>query len=99
MTNAIQLKVFGQAGCNPCKILKFAVEAELADIQAQGVDYEYVDLTEGVRDDRAELIGKYDISSTPVVIVERNGMKMADIRGFVNVREVMDAVEYAKTAK
>jgi|SRR5690554_751769 len=99
MTNVIKLKLFGQNGCNPCKILKFAIEAELADIQAQGVDYEYVDLTEGTRDDRAELIGKYDISSTPVVIIERNGVKMADIRGLVNIREVKDAIEYAKTAR
>lgn len=99
MTNAIQLKVFGQSGCTPCKILKFAIEAELADIQAQGVDYEYVDLTEGTRDVRAELITKYEISSTPVVIIERNGVKMADIRGLVNIREVKDAIEYAKTAR
>ena len=97
MTNAITLKLFGQAGCNPCKILKFAIEAELPDMQ--GVDYEYVDLTEGERDDRAELIEKYEISSTPVGIIERNGHKMADIRGFVNIVEVKDAIEFAKTAK
>lgn len=99
MTNAIQLKVFGQNGCMPCKIIKNAIELELADIQSQGVDYEYVDLTEGTRDDRAELIAKYEISSTPVVIIERNGMKMADIRSLVNIREVFDAIEYAKTAR
>ena len=90
MTNAIQLKLFGQNGCTPCKILKFAIEAELDDIQAQGVDFEYVDLTEGARNDRAELLEQYAISSTPVVIIERNGVKMADIRGLVNIREVKD---------
>jgi len=97
MTNAITLKLFGQNGCNPCKILKFAIEAELPDIE--GVDYEYVDLTEGTREDRSELIAEYAISSTPVVIIERNGHKMADIRGFVNIVEVKDAIEFAKTAK
>lgn len=99
MTNAIQLKLFGQATCRPCKILKFAIEAELDDIQAQGVDFEYVDITEGVRDDREQLLEQYAVSSTPVVIIERNGIKMADIRGFVNVREVKDAIDYAKTAR
>lgn len=97
MTNAITLKLFGQNGCNPCKILKFAIEAELPDIE--GVDYEYVDLTEGTREDRAELIAEYAISSTPVVIIERNGHKMANIRGLVNIREIKDAVEHAKFAK
>lgn len=99
MTNAIQLKLFGQDGCTPCKILKHAIKLELDDIQAQGVDFEYVDLTEGARDDRAELIEKYSISSTPVVIIERNGITMADIRSLVNIREIKDAIEFAKTAR
>lgn len=109
MTNAIKLKLFGQATCNPCKILKFAIEAELDDIQSQGVDFEYVDLTdtdeakqkieETYEMTREEMLDQYEISSTPVVIIERNGHKMADIRSLVNIREVKDAIEFAKTAR
>lgn len=99
MTNAITLKIFGQNGCQPCTVLKAVIEGEREDIEALGVAIEQVDLTPGVRDDRADLIAKYGIMSTPVTVLERNGHVMATVRGLVNVRELYDIIEHAKTAK
>lgn len=99
MTNAITLKIFGQDGCRPCSMFKTVIESERDDIEALGVTIEYVDLTRGVRDDRAYIIDKYGIMSTPVTVLERNGHVMATVRGIVNVRELYDMIEHAKTAK
>lgn len=100
MTNAkVTLKVFGQDDCRPCAVLKAVIEGEREELDAAGASFEYIDLTKGVRDDRVELIEKYTVMSTPVAVIERNGHVMSTIRGLVNIREIFDAIEYAKTAK
>lgn len=99
MTNAITLKLFGQSDCRPCAVLKAVIEGERKDIAALGVTIEHVDLTPGTLDDRADIIAKYGIMSTPVTVIERNGHVMGTIRGLVNIREIYDAIEVGKTAK
>jgi len=99
-TNAnVTLKVFGQSDCRPCAVLKAVINGERPDIEAMGVAIEHVDLTPGIRDDRADIIAKYGIMSTPVTVIERNGHAMSTIRGLVNIREIYDGIEFAKTAK
>ena len=102
MNNAdkgIVLKIFSQENCRPCQILKAVIESEREDLEAQGVTIEHVDITPGIRDDRAEIIEKYGIMSTPVTAIERNGHKLAQVAGMVNIGELYDMIEHSKTAK
>lgn len=99
MTNAIKLLLFGQSACTPCNVLKAVIEGEREEIEALGVTIEHVDLTPGTLDNRADIIAKYGIMSTPVTVIERNGHVMSTVRGLVNIREIYDAIEHAKTAK
>ena len=95
----ITLKIFGQDGCQPCRIIKTIIEGERPDIEELGVAIEHVDLTWGARDDRAELIEKYGIMSTPVTVVERGGEVITRFNGMFNMKELYETLEYAKTAK
>lgn len=94
MTSAnITLKIFGQENCNPCRVIKTVIDGERTDIEAMGVTIENVDLTEGVRDDREELLAKYGIMSTPVTIIEVGGKVTCTWRGLFNMKELYETLE------
>ena len=94
-TNAnVTLKIFGQADCRPCAVIKAVIDGERPDIEALGVTIEHVDLTAGVRDDREELLAKYGIMSTPVTVIERgNGEVVTAWRGMFNMTELYETLE------
>ncbi len=95
MTNAnLTLKIFGQDGCNPCRVIKAVIDGERSDIEELGVTIEHVDLTPGVLDDRADIIAKYGIMSTPVTVIERsNGELITTWRGMFNMTELYETLE------
>ena len=95
----ITLKIFGQDGCQPCRIIKTIIEGERPDIEELGVAIEHVDLTRGARDDRAELIEKYGIMSTPVTVVELGGEVVSRFNSLFNMTELYETLEYAKEAR
>ena len=97
--NAITLKIFGQDGCNPCRVVKAVIDGERSDIESLGVTIEHVDLTPCVRDDRDELIEKYGIMSTPVTIIEKGSEVVTRFNGMFNMKEMYETLEYAKEAK
>ena len=103
MTNAnstqITLKIFGQDGCQPCRIIKTIIEGERLGIEGLGVTIEHVDLTLGARDDRDELIEKYGIMSTPVTVVEKGSALVTRFNGLFNVTELYETIEHAKEAR
>lgn len=95
----ITLKIFGQDGCNPCRIIKTVIEGERPDIEELGVKIEHVDLTRGARDDRDELIAKYGIMSTPVTFIEKGSEIVTRFNGMFNMKELYETLEYAKESK
>ena len=95
----ITLKIFGQDGCQPCRIIKTIIEGERPDIEELGVAIEHVDLTRGARDDRDELIAKYGIMSTPVTVVERGSDVITRFNGMFNMTELCETLDYAKSSK
>jgi len=97
--NAIKLKLFGQADCRPCAVLKAVINGERSDIEAMGVAIEHVDLTPGIRDDRADIIAKYGIMSTPVTVIEKGSEVVTRFNGMFNMKELYETLEYAKEAK
>ena len=99
ISTQITLKIFGQDGCQPCRIIKTIIEGERSDIEELGVTIEHVDLTREARDDRAELIEKYGIMSTPVTVVERGSEVVSRFNGMFNMKELYETLDYAKEAK
>lgn len=95
----ITLKIFGQDGCQPCRIIKTVIEGERSDIEELGVKIEHVDLTRGARDDRDELIEKYGIMSTPVTVVVKGSDIVTRFNGLFNVGELYETLEFAKEAR
>lgn len=90
--NAIKLKIFGQDGCHPCRVIKAVIEGERSDIEAMGVAIEHVDLTPGVRDDREEILDKYGIMSTPVTVIEKDNEVVTTWRGLFNMTELYETL-------
>ena len=95
----VTLKIFGQDGCNPCRVVKAVIDGERSDIEALGVTIEHVDLTKGVRNDRGELIEKYGIMSTPVTVIEKGNEVITRFNGMFNMKELYETLEYARDAK
>ena len=95
----LTLKIFGQDGCQPCRIIKTIIEGERPDIEELGVAIEHVDLTRGARADRDELIEKYGIMGTPVTIVEKGGEVVSRFNSLFNMTELYETLEYAKEAR
>jgi len=93
-TTPITIRVLSQPGCRPCQVIKYALDAEKAELSALKVEVVEHDVTV-----ERELIVKYGIQSTPVLIFERNGLEMVRLSGMVNIREVYDAIEHAKLKK
>ena len=93
----ITLKIFGQNGCNPCRIIKTVIEGEREDIEELGVTIEHVDLTRGARADRDELIEKYGIMGTPVTIIEKGSEVVSRFNSLFNMTELYETLEYAQT--
>ena len=99
MTNAnLTLKIFGQADCGPCRILKAVIDGERSDIEALGVVIEHVDLTKGINADRDAIIEQYGIMGTPVTVIEKDGKVVTRFNGLFNMKELYETLEYAKTA-
>ena len=95
----VTLKIFGQSGCNPCRVVKAVIDGERSDIEALGVDIVNIDLTKGARNDRDELIEKYGIMSTPVTVIEKGSEIVTRFNGMFNMKELYETLEYAKEAK
>lgn len=91
----IVIKKFTQDACRPCQVLSYALDAEQAELAEAGAIIEEIKLEEVGK----EIFDQYGIMSTPTLVFERNGMKMTELRGMINIREVFDAVEYSKTAR
>lgn len=98
MTNAnktqIVIKKFTQDACRPCQVLSYALDAEQAELAEAGAIIEEIKLEENGK----EAFDQYGIMSTPTLVFERNGIEMARL-GMVNIREIFDAIEFAKTAR
>ena len=63
------------------------------EVNELGAEFEYVDLTKGVRADRENVIEKYELTSTPVVVFERDGEIVESMRGYFNVNDVFDKLK------
>lgn len=110
MTNAnITLKIFGQSGCNPCRVIKAVIDGERSDIESMGVAIEHVDLTDSDAAeqvlidkygmDRKAIIAKYGIMSTPVTFIEKGSEIVTRFNGMFNMKELYETLEYAKESK
>lgn len=88
----ITIKKFSRPGCMPCRVL----ENYLGDMDlfGLGATLENIDITE-----HPEVISKYDLSSVPVLVFERNGVEMTRLIGLRPVDEIIDAIMLAKEAK
>jgi len=91
----IVIKKFTQQNCRPCQVLSYALEADKDALAEAGAIIEEIKLEEVGK----EIFEQYGIMSTPTLVFERNGMKMTELSGMLNIREVFDAVEYSKTAR
>lgn len=94
----IEIHKLSKPGCRPCQVIGYALAAEaeeLAKLNAVVIEH---DITE-----EPEILEKYSkkqpITGVPVLIFERNGMEMTRLNGMVNIREVFDAIEFAKEAR
>lgn len=90
----IVIKKFTQLNCKPCQVLSYALDAEQAELSEAGAVIEEIKLEEAGK----ETFDQYGIMSTPTLVFERNGMEMARL-GMVNIREIFDVIEFAKTAR
>ena len=88
----ITIKKFSRKDCRPCK----ALANYLGDIDLfnAGATLENIDIEE-----HPEVIEKYDLSSVPVMVFERNEVEVGRIVGLVGTEEILDAIEHAKVVR
>lgn len=98
MTNAnetqITIHLLTQPGCRPCEVLKYVLREEADTLKVEGATVIEHDVTV-----ERDLIEKYGIQGTPVLVFERNGIEMARLSGMVNIREIYDAIEFSRVAR
>ncbi len=90
----IIIRKLSRPGCRPCAILSNylnEIKSEIAEAGAVVSEHD-------VMTERA-LLEKYEITSVPVLIFERNGVEVARLNGLANPQEVIDAIEHAKEAR
>jgi thioredoxin 1 len=88
----ITVKKFSKPGCVPCKVLgNYLGDIDLFGL---GATLENIDITE-----QPEVIEKYNLSSVPVLVMERSGVEVTRINGLRGTEEIIDAIEHAKVAK
>lgn len=100
MTNEITkpteiiIRKLSKPGCRPCAVLGYMLES-IADqlAKANAVVSEHDIVLEH------DLIRRYEITSVPVLVFERNGVEITRLNGMVSAEEVMDAVDYAKESR
>jgi thioredoxin-like negative regulator of GroEL len=88
----ITIKKFSRKDCRPCKALaNYLGEIDLFTV---GATLENIDIEE-----HPEVIEQYDLSSVPVLVMERSGVEVHRLTGLRPIDEVIDAIEYAKVAR
>lgn len=92
--SAIKIIKIGQDGCRPCKVVEYMLEANADIIAVEGATVESINLTQ-----QPEMIERYGIMSTPVLVFERNGIEQARINGICNIDDVIGAIEKAREAR
>lgn len=89
MINVIK---FSRPGCVPCRALSnYLSDINLADLNATLTE---IDITE-----QPDVIDRYQLSSVPVLVFERNGLEVHRLVGLRPVDEIIDAIEYAKVVR
>jgi thioredoxin 1 len=88
----ITIKKFSRKDCRPCQ----ALSNYLGDIDlfSVGATLENIDIEE-----KPEVIEKYDLTSVPVLVMERNGVEITRLIGLRGTEEIIDAIEFAKVTK
>ena len=88
----ITIKKFSRKDCRPCK----ALANYLGDIDlfGLGATLENIDIEE-----QPEVIEKYDLSSVPVMVLERSGVEVHRLVGLRGTEEIIDAIEHAKVVR
>lgn len=94
MTNAIKLIKIGQDGCRPCQIVSYMLKANEDIIAVEGATIEEINITH-----QPEMVERYNVMSTPVLVFERNGIEITRINGMCNVEDVIGAIEKAREAR
>jgi thioredoxin 1 len=88
----ITIKKFSRNDCRPCKAL--ANYLGEIDLFKAGAVLENIDI-----EDHPEVVEQYDLTSVPVMVLERSGVEVSRIVGLVGTEEIIDAIEFAKVAK
>jgi thioredoxin 1 len=88
----IMIKKFSKPGCMPCKALAhYLRQIDLNEVDAV---LENIDITE-----HPEVIDQYNLSSVPVLVLERNGIEVTRLIGLRPPEEIEDAIQYAKEVR
>lgn len=90
----IIIRKLSKTNCRPCAALSYALvdiadelEKQSAVVTDHNIELEY------------DLVRKYEITSVPVLVFERNGVEITRLTGMANTAEILDAVEYAKDSR
>lgn len=90
----IIIRKLSRPGCRPCAILANYLEEIAQELTLNGAILVNHDISR-----EPELVEKYDITSVPVLIFERNGVEVARINGLVAPQEILDTLEHAKVVR
>lgn len=77
----MKIVLLSQNGCQPCRIQKKFMES-------QGIEFTEINIS-----DNPDKIEKYDITSTPVTILEEDGEEITRFNGF-DQEKVLEFAEY-----
>ncbi|WP_298833807.1 thioredoxin family protein [uncultured Planococcus sp.] len=87
----LTLRKISKPNCRPCAVLTNYLESIAVDLLALDVNVAEHDIA----DDPA-LVERYNLSSVPVLVLERNGYEVGRLNGLVSTTEILDAVKAAK---
>lgn len=86
----ITIKKLTQDKCNPCRVVGFMLDAESELLEAMGVVVEEVNLSAN-----PDMVEKYNVMSTPVLVFEKSGVEVGRISGMCNFDDVLGAIDAA----
>lgn len=90
----MKLTIVGQAKCNPCTIMKNQILDRIDELTAIGAEFEYISLDE--LQDKDTFIQAHKLSSTPTTWISKDGEKVKEFTGYIDITTLFEIVEDMK---
>lgn len=90
----MKLTIIGQTKCAPCTTMKNQILDRMDELTEIGATFEYINLD--TLEDKDTFIQAHKLSSTPTVWISKDGEKVKEITGYIDIDTLFEIVEESK---